>query len=70
MSYGSDYYAQAIADWNMVLPTAQGKNRSDHVRSEGISRSYVNYGLCLEEYYSILLLSYFISSGTLGSPDL
>jgi len=31
---------------------------------------YANYGLCLEDYYYLLLLSYSISSGALRSPDL
>ena len=34
--------------------------------------SYVNtgYGVCLENYHSILSLPYSLSSGVLGSPDL
>ena len=52
-------------------PAVNGAKSSDAVFGWGGvgGRVYVNMGF-VEDYFSILLLSYFISSGALGSPDL
>ena len=49
----------------------EGRNSTSRTKSVAtrIGRVREN-GLCLEGYYSILLLSYSISSGAIGSPSL